>query len=175
MSETQPSRRIGRSIGAVVAGIVVGITFSLGTDMALRAAGIFPPPEQPAMSNALFLLATGYRIIYGILGSYVIARLAPGRPMRHALIGGLVGLVASGVGAVATWNHVALAGAALVSTRACCNRDTLRLAGRQIGRETVARERLRTSRTAIQTTRSGTLRRPNLCGAGFDFCFATDC
>jgi hypothetical protein len=106
MSETQPSRHIGRSIGAVVAGIVVGIILSLGTDAALRASGIFPPPEQPAMSNALFLLATGYRIIYGVVGSYIIARLAPDRPMRHALIGGLIGLVASGVGAVATWNHV---------------------------------------------------------------------
>jgi hypothetical protein len=106
MSETQPSRRVGRSIGAVLAGIVAGIILSLGTDTALRAAGIFPPLGQPPMSDALFLLATVYRIIYGIVGSYIIARLAPDRPMRHALIGGLVGLVASVVGAVATWNHL---------------------------------------------------------------------
>ena len=82
MSETQPSRRISRSIGAVLAGIVVGIMLSIGTDAALRAAGIFPPLEQPAMSNALFMLATGYRIIYGIVGSYIIAWLAPDR--RHS-------------------------------------------------------------------------------------------
>jgi hypothetical protein len=106
MSETQPSRRIGRSISAVLAGIVAGIILSLGTDGVLRAAGIFPPLGQPPMGASLFLLATVYRIIYGIVGSYIIARLAPDRPMGHALVGGGVGLVASVVGAVATWNHV---------------------------------------------------------------------
>jgi len=106
MRETQPSRRIGRSIGAVLAGIVAGIVLSLGTDVVLRAAGIFPPLGLPPMSDSLFLLATVYRIIYGVVGSYIIARLAPDRPMGHALVGGVVGLVASVVGAVATWNHV---------------------------------------------------------------------
>jgi hypothetical protein len=106
MRETQPSRRIGRSLGAVLAGIVAGIILSIGTDLGLRAAGIFPPLGQPPMSDSLFLLATVYRIIYGIVGSYIIARLAPDRPMGHALVGGVVGLVASVVGAVATWNHV---------------------------------------------------------------------
>jgi hypothetical protein len=106
MSETQPSRRIGRSIGAVLAGIVAGIILSLGTDVMLRAAGIFPPLGRPPMSDSLFLLATVYRIIYGVVGSYIIARLAPDRPMGHALVGGALGLVASVVGAVATWNHV---------------------------------------------------------------------
>src|ERR1700746_1907920 len=106
MRETQPSRRIGRSLGAVLAGIVAGIILSIGTDLGLRAAGIFPPLGQPPMSDSLFLLATVYRIIYGIVGSYIIARLALDRPMGHALVGGALGLVASVVGAVATWNHV---------------------------------------------------------------------
>ena len=70
--------------------------------MALRAADIFPPLEEPPMNDALFLLATVYRIIYGIVGSYIIAWLAPDRPMRYALIGGIVGLAASVMGAVAT-------------------------------------------------------------------------
>jgi len=125
MSETQPSRRIGRSIGAVLAGIVAGIVLSLGTDVVLRAAGIFPPLGLPPMSDSLFLLATVYRIIYGVVGSYIIARLAPDRPMGHALVGGGVGLVASVVGAVATWNHVPSLGAhwyplALVVTAIPC-------------------------------------------------------
>jgi len=106
MSEAQASRRISRSIGAVLAGIVVGIILSLGTDVVLRVAAIFPPRGRPPMSDSLFLLATVYRTIYGIVGSYIIARLAPDRPMGHALVGGVLGLVASVVGAVATWNHV---------------------------------------------------------------------
>ncbi len=104
MSETHPPRRTGQSIGAVLAGIAAGVILSLGTDIALRAAGIFPPLGQPPMSDPLFLLATAYRIVYGVAGSYIIARLAPDRPMQHALVGGAIGLVVSIVGAVATWN-----------------------------------------------------------------------
>ena len=56
------------------------------------------------MSNALFLLATVYRTVYAVVGSYVTARLAPDRPMGHALVGGGIGLVLAVVGAVVTWN-----------------------------------------------------------------------
>ena len=71
----------------------------------LKATHLFTPPpwDQPA-ADALLLLATAYRTVYGIAGSYVTARLAPDRPMQHALAGGAIGLVLSIVGAVATWN-----------------------------------------------------------------------
>src|SRR6266702_2106658 len=104
MNETQPPRRIPRSIGAVLAGFLVVVVLSHGTDTVLHATGVFPPEGYP-MSDALFLLATAYRILYAVAGSYVTARLAPHRPMRHALAGGVVGLVLSTLGAVATWNR----------------------------------------------------------------------
>ena len=103
MNETQGPRRIGRSIVALLAGIVVGVVLSLGTDEIFHLARVYPPWGQP-MSGALFLLALGYRIPASVAGSYVIARLAPDRPMQHALVGGVVGLVVSIAGAVATWN-----------------------------------------------------------------------
>lgn len=103
MTGAQPPRRIGRSIGALLAGFAVGIALSLGTDEVLHLAGVFPPWGQPVTSPPL-ALATAYRIVYGIVASYVIARLAPDRPMLHAMIGGFVGLVVSTLGAVATWN-----------------------------------------------------------------------
>ena len=103
MNETQPARSIGRSIGALLAGFVVVVILSLGTDVALQKAGIFPPLGQ-IMSNALFLLATVYRTVYAVVGSYITARLAPDRPMGHALLGGGIGLVLAVVGAVVTWN-----------------------------------------------------------------------
>ncbi len=56
------------------------------------------------MSNPLFLLATAYRTVFAIVGSFITARLAPDRPMGHALVGGAIGLVLSVVGAVVTWN-----------------------------------------------------------------------
>lgn len=105
MSEAQRLRRISRSIAAVVAGALTGIVFSIGTDALLRAAGVFPVLGQP-MPDALFLLATTYRTVFGIAGSYVAARLAPSRPMEHALVLGAIGLAVSIVGAVATWNKV---------------------------------------------------------------------
>ena len=92
-----------RSIGAVLAGFVAVVVLSIGTDFALQAAGIFPPLGQ-RVPDALLLLATAYRTVYSIAGSYIAARLAPNRPMRHALALGVVGLVASTAGAIATWN-----------------------------------------------------------------------
>ena len=96
-------KRRGRSLLALFAGFVVVVVLSLGTDLALHAGGIFPPFGH-GMSDALFLLATAYRTAYAILGSFVTARLAPDRPMAHALVGGAVGLVLATIGAVATWN-----------------------------------------------------------------------
>jgi hypothetical protein len=104
MKETRPPRQILRSLGALFAGFLVVVVLSLGTDMALHATGVFPPWGQ-SMSHALFLLATAYRTLYAVVGSHVTARLAPDRPMKHALAGGAVGLVLSTVGALATWDR----------------------------------------------------------------------
>ena len=97
-------RRVLRRIGAVLAGALAVIILSIGTDVVLHATGVFPPWGQP-MVNALFLLATAYRIIYGVAGSYIAARLAPDRPMTHALALGVVGVAVSTVGTVVTWSR----------------------------------------------------------------------
>ena len=99
--------RIGRSILAVIAGLLVIFVLSLGTDVVLHATGIYPPWFQ-RMSDSLFVLATVYRGIYSVLGSYLTARLAPAQPMRHALILGAIGVVLSTVGAIGTWNKAEL-------------------------------------------------------------------
>jgi len=43
MNETHPPRRTGRSIGAVLAGMFVGILLTIGTDIVLHVIGVFPP------------------------------------------------------------------------------------------------------------------------------------
>ena len=114
------SRRIGRSILALLAGIIVGIILSTGTDSALHAIGIAPSLKEH-WPNRLLALATVYRLIYGIFAGYLIARLAPTRPMGHSLLAGALGLTMSSLGAAATWSTtvgqhwypVALAAAAL--------------------------------------------------------------
>jgi hypothetical protein len=99
----QGRRRLGRSLLALFAGFVVVVALSILTDVALHASGIFPALGQP-MSDGLLLLATSYRTLYAVLGSYLTARLAPYGPMLHALIGGCVGLSLATIGAVTTWN-----------------------------------------------------------------------
>ena len=56
------------------------------------------------MSNSLWLLAIGYRTIDGIIGGYIAAWLAPDRPVVHALVLGIIGIVFSTAGVIATWN-----------------------------------------------------------------------
>jgi hypothetical protein len=105
MSETNSPRHTLRSIGAVLAGMVVGIVLTLVTDEILHIAGVFPPWGQSMVGyDGALLLATAYRVVYSVLGSYIVARLAPNRPMLHALVGGGIGFIVSIVGAVATWN-----------------------------------------------------------------------
>src|SRR5258705_5666487 len=90
-------RNIGRSAVALLVGFVVGVVLSLGTDMVLHAIGVFPDFGQPVADKPL-LLATIYRTIYLVLATYITARLAPERPMAHALLAGAIALVVSTIG-----------------------------------------------------------------------------
>ncbi len=98
------SQRPLRSLAALLCGIFVGATLSLGTDIVLHSARIFPPWGQP-MSNVLYMIAAAYRLVYNAVGCYVVARFAPNRPMQHALVGGGIGLALSIAGAAATWDR----------------------------------------------------------------------
>ena len=93
-----------RSVWAVVAGVLFIIVITTLVDLALHAAGVFPPMDQP-LTNALSLLATSYRVVISVAGAWLTARLAPQNPMQHAMILGYVGTVLGLVGVVATWNQ----------------------------------------------------------------------
>lgn len=105
--ETQAPRQTGKSIWAIVAGFLVVVILSLATDALMRRAGVFPRLGQ-VMSNSLFALATAYRALYSVAGSFITASLAPNRPMFHAMLGGFIGLAAGIPGAVLTWNRTEL-------------------------------------------------------------------
>jgi hypothetical protein len=116
-------RRGWRSAGAISLGIIVGVALSLGTDQVLHVLHVYPPWGQPMYQASLNLLALSYRLVYNVLGSYIMARFAPSSPMRHALAGGVVGLIPSIAGVIVAtqvdlgplWYPVALA----VSTLPC--------------------------------------------------------
>ncbi len=88
-----------RHIGAVLAGIVAVVALSIGTDALLQNT-IFPQLAQKNAPNMLLLIATAYRTVYGILGGYVTARLAPGLPMIDATVLGVIGTAAALAGAL---------------------------------------------------------------------------
>jgi hypothetical protein len=121
MSERRPGGVL-QSMGAVIAGMLVVAGPSIATDHLLRALRVYPPSDT-RMSDGLFLLATAYRILYTIAGAFVAARLAPRRPMRHALALGGLGLALSIAGAFAaqdgsaelgpSWYSVAIVAIAL--------------------------------------------------------------
>jgi hypothetical protein len=93
-----------RSIWAIVAGILFVIVVTTLVDVVLHAIGVFPPMDQP-LDDSLAVLATSYRIVISIAGAWLTARLAPEKPMKHAMILGVVGTVLGLVGLVATWNR----------------------------------------------------------------------
>lgn len=97
------SRRLGRSIWALLAGFLLVLSLTLISDLVLyRMAGVTGPGQ--AMPSRFLGIAFAYRTLYAIAGSYLTARLAPYLPMAHALIGGVIGLLIGAAGALATWN-----------------------------------------------------------------------
>ena len=109
-----------RSVLAVFAGLVAVVALSLGTDEGLIAAGIFPSFDKPnAFTTGMLLAATAYRSAYAVLGSFIAARLAPSRPMTHALALGVLGFGLATAGAVMmqgvgpAWYPIALVATAL--------------------------------------------------------------
>lgn len=96
---------MARSVAAVVAGFCVIAALSFGTDLAMRAAmpALF---EQNGRTDsmAVLLLTIGYVGLYATIGCYLAARLAPHRPMRHALILGALGLLFNVAGTYAAWD-----------------------------------------------------------------------
>lgn len=116
------ARRPGRSVIAIVVGLLVGVVLSLGTDQILHVLGVYPPWGEPMFDPALNAFALGYRVVFSILASYVAARLAPRGPMWHAMLLGAINFFVSAVGAAVAisnfelgpaWYPIALAASAL--------------------------------------------------------------
>ena len=93
----------GKSIWAVVAGVLVIVIVTTLVDILLHVVGVYPPMEQP-LDDRLALMATLYRIIIAIGGAWLTAKLAPQKPMKHAIILGCVGTLLGLIGVVTTWN-----------------------------------------------------------------------
>jgi peptidoglycan/LPS O-acetylase OafA/YrhL len=102
--KTAKNSSLGRSVLALGAGFVSIALASHGVDALLQAAGLYSRSGQP-MTDGLFACAAVYRTLFGVLGCYLSAELAPHSPERHALILGAIGTCLATLGAVATWNQ----------------------------------------------------------------------
>jgi len=100
--EPAPPPRIGRSVLAVLAGLVAIFALSMAMDELMYALGVFPRPPRITYETTPYLIATAYRAAIGVIGCWVAGRLAPIRPMRHALILGGIGVLLSGAGVAAS-------------------------------------------------------------------------
>jgi len=106
-----------KGIIAILAGMIFIVVSHTGTDFALEKLGIFTPPSEGFHITWMVMTATIYRCIYTVVGGYLTAALAPSPPMRYVMILGIIGLVTSTLGAIATipmniapaWYPIALA------------------------------------------------------------------
>ncbi len=93
-----------KSIGAVVAGVLVIVILSVATDALLEKVGFFPPPDKGLFATNLLAIALFYRTIFAFIGGYVTARLAPVNPLKHVKILLAIGTVMGILGVIGGWN-----------------------------------------------------------------------
>lgn len=89
-----------KSIGAVVAGFLVIVLLSVGTDSLFKSMGVLPY-DHMFVSTGLILAVIFYRAVFSLIGCYIAARLAPQNPMKHALALGILGVIIGIAGTIA--------------------------------------------------------------------------
>lgn len=95
--------KVFKSIGAILAGFLTIAVLSIVTDTILEMTHVFPPLTEKS-ADWMLVLALVYRCAYSVLGGYVVARLAPSKPMKHVIILIILGTIVGTLGAVANWD-----------------------------------------------------------------------
>ena len=111
-----------KSIWAILAAMVIGAGLAMLTDVLLSLVGIIS--FSIIVSGWSLLLALVYRAIYTVLSGYIAARLAPNRPLGHAITLGAIGVIVTILGSIAAWSKSAgyewYPIALIVITLPCC-------------------------------------------------------
>jgi hypothetical protein len=93
-----------RSIGAIAAGLLTLVVLCVLTDALLVAIHLLPSPQAHHPYALVSLgVVTFYCAVYTLVGGYVTARLAPTRPVAHAVILGVLGMALSTLGTMNSW------------------------------------------------------------------------
>jgi hypothetical protein len=93
-----------KSFLAILAGLIFTVVVTGVVDLILLYTDFFPVNPKVAPPVYVWIVATAYRLVFAIAGCWIAARLAPSRPMLHALILGGIGMAIAILGAIINWN-----------------------------------------------------------------------
>ena len=102
------SKDTWKSIGACALGFFSVAIFSVATDALLENTNIFPAYHALHIAGTtapwMLVVALIHRCIYTIFGGYIIAKLAPSKPMKHVIIVAIIGTILATLGTISNWN-----------------------------------------------------------------------
>lgn len=94
-------RRSISSVGAILAGWLLIVVLAVIVDSSLQYFGVLPDTGRQKFAGWQSGLALTYHLVFVAMGGYVAARLAPVRPIGHAIALGVIGLLMSIAGQIA--------------------------------------------------------------------------
>jgi len=86
-------KNIFKSIGVILLAFISIALLSIVTDFLLESIGMLPDPKKGLFDTWAIILVLVYRGIYTIFAGFIIAKLAPSKPILHAIILGAVGII----------------------------------------------------------------------------------
>lgn len=89
------AKSLVKSIAAVGMGFAAIVVLSYVTDTTLQSVGVLPITGAERFGTGQAVLALSYHLAYAFGGCYLAARLAPSRPVVHAMVLGGIGVLMS--------------------------------------------------------------------------------
>jgi hypothetical protein len=84
--------------------ILINFILATAIDMALHAAGIYPPYGEPMMDNGLMAIAFSYRAVITIFAAYITAMIAKEKAKTAIYFTGILGTILWSIGAIVGWD-----------------------------------------------------------------------
>jgi hypothetical protein len=104
------ARKMGRSVAAILIGVVVTVVLSLAVDEVFHLLHVYPPWDEPMNDVSDNALALGYRVVIQTFAGVIALRFAGYAPGVHAIVFGTIGLALGTLGATATGANTAAFG-----------------------------------------------------------------